>query len=355
MPDAPRKPTPSSLLPPPGHPKRKRNEEKRRAARRSSDLTPPNSVDTERGTVVITGICGRLGRRLARQLHRERHVIGVDRRDFLDRPKDIEHFQIDVRRKKTQDIFRHGEVAALVHLGVMHNPRGSDEDHHTWNVAGFQKLLDYVGQYNVPKVVLLSSANVYGPRPENAHFLKEDAPLLAAGKFSEMRDLVELDMLAQSFFWKRPETETVILRPTHILGTVKNAPSNYLRLKVVPRLMGFDPMVQVVHQDDVVRAIRLALQPGVRGIFNVAGPKPLALSEALTSLGRATVPVPHPLAERGLARMWRWRMTSFPAPELDFIRYVCMVDDTRSREVLGYEHKYDIQQTLSAVDDERWV
>jgi UDP-glucose 4-epimerase len=48
-------------------------------------------------------------------------------------------------------------------------------------------------------------------------------------------------------------------------------------------------------------------------------------------------------------------MTSFPAPELDFVRYVCMVDDQRAREVLGYEPAFDIDQTLNAVDEERWL
>jgi UDP-glucose 4-epimerase len=119
--------------------------------------------------------------------------------------------------------------------------------------------------------------------------------------------------------------------------------------------MGFDPMMQAVHQDDVVSAIRLALRPGVRGIFNVAGPSALPLSHAITLLGRGQLPVPHMVARRMVDRLWRMRLTSFPAPELDFIRYVCMVDDSRAREVLGYSHRYDIQQTLAAVDQERWV
>jgi len=330
--------------------------ERRRQLRRSGDLLPVRAAKLiENGAVVITGICGRLGRRLARNLHRVRPVHGLDRRPFPDKPKDIEHHEIDVRRKKARDIFRRGDVGALVHLGVMHDPRGDSEDHHTWNVLGFQKLLDYARQYDVPKLVLVSSANVYGPRPDNPQFLTEDAPLLAASAFSDMRDLVELDMLAQSFFWKYPRTETVILRPTHILGTVKNAPSNYLRLKVVPTLMGFDPMMQVVHQDDLVQAILLSLQPGIRGIFNIAGPPPVSLSQGLSILGRPALPLPHTVARLGIDRLWRWRMTSFPAPELDFIRYVCMVDDSRARQVLGYAPRFDVEQTLRAVDEERWV
>lgn len=334
-------------------PSERRQKDRRSTGRRTSDQDTAERIAT--GAVVITGICGRLGRRLARQLHRERKVIGLDRREFAGFPKDIEHHQIDVRRKKARELFRSPDIAALVHLGVMHDPRLGAEDHHTWNIVGFQKLLEYAEHHAIPKLVLLSSANVYGPRPDNAQFLGEDAPLLAANRFSDIRDLVELDMLAQSFFWRNPNTETVILRPAHILGTVQNAPSNYLRLKVVPKLAGFDPMIQVVHQDDVVSAVLLALRPGVRGIFNIAGPPPTSLSGALSTLGRAVMPVPYSVARAGVERLWRWRLTSFPAPELDFIRYVCMVDDTRARQQLGYRPKFDLSSTLHAVDEERWI
>jgi UDP-glucose 4-epimerase len=314
-------------------------------------LAPTPARDAVEPPVLITGICGRLGRGLARRLHRERTVVGIDRREFTGCPKDIAHHQLDLRRKKTQDIFRQGKVAAVVHLGVMHDPRASAAEHHSWNVAGFQKMLEYVAQYGVAKLVVVSSANVYGPRPDNAQFLPEDAPLLAGASFSEIRDLVEVDMLAQSFFWKRPETETVILRPAHILGSVRNAPSNYLRLSVIPTLMGFDPMMQVIHQADVVSAIQLALRPGVRGIFNVAGPAPVPLSHLIALTGRPKLAIPHGLAKGALQRMFRYRATSFPAPELDHIRYVCMVDDRRARERLGYTPTHDVASAVRAIDD----
>jgi UDP-glucose 4-epimerase len=146
----------------------------------------------------------------------------------------------------------------------------------------------------------------------------------------------------------------VILRPSHILGTVRNAPSNYLRLKWVPTLLGFDPMMQVVHQDDVVCALGAALRPGIRGVFNIGGPPPVALSHALQLLERATVSLPHGMARAAVDRLFRWRVTSFPAPELDFIRYVCMVDDSRARSVFGYRPRHTLLETLRSVDEERW-
>lgn len=302
----------------------------------------------------MTGICGRLGRDLSRVLHRQRKVVGVDRRAFVDAPGDVEHHQLDIRSSRAREIFRHG-VSAVVHLGVMHDPHESSIEHHDFNVVGLQKVLEYVETYKIPKLVLLSSANVYGPRPDNPQLIREDAPLLGAGPFSDIRDLVELDMLVNAFFWRNPGTDTVILRPAHILGTVKNAPSNYLRLDTVPTLLGFDPMMQVVHQRDVLTAIELSLVPGVRGIFNIAGPEPLALSKAISLLGRRIVSVPHSVAKAAVKNLFRFRLTSFPAPELDFIRYVCMVDDQKARTTLGYSPAYGLEATLRAVDEERWV
>jgi UDP-glucose 4-epimerase len=158
-------------------------------------------------------------------------------------------------------------------------------------------------------------------------------------------------MLAQSFFWKSPRTETVILRPVHILGAVHNAPSNYLRQNVVPTLMGFDPMIQVIHQQDVVTAIEAALTPGAKGVYNVAGPPPASVSRIIELAGRSRLPLPHFAFRAALKRMWKVGATSFPEPELDFIRYVCMVDDSRVRQELGYSPVHDLGATIRAIDD----
>ncbi|HTJ43231.1 MAG TPA: SDR family oxidoreductase [Kofleriaceae bacterium] len=303
--------------------------------------------------IVITGIAGRLGRVVARRLHRDPRysLVGLDRRPFPGRPKDVEHHQVDLRSKKARDVFRSGEIAALVHLGVMHDPRSTPAELYSWNVGGTSRLLDYCQTYGVPKVVLLSSANVYGPRPDNPQFLTEDAPLLAAQRFPQMRDLVEVDHLASTFFWKARAVETVILRPVHILGTVHNAPSNYLRLDPIPMLLGFDPMVQLIHELDVAEAISAALAPGARGIYNVVGPGEVPLSVVIKELGRRTVPIPHPLAKPLYWAAWRLGLSGYPVAEFDFIRYVCMVDGHRAERELNIRPRHSLRETIRAVDE----
>ena len=301
------------------------------------------------GYVLVTGAAGRLGGLVVRRLHRTRRVTAIDRRPFAGYPRDVVVHRLDIRRRKCEDVFRTMPVTAVVHLGIMHDPRRGAEEHHTFNVAGTQQLLEYCVRHGVRKFVFLSSANVYGPRPSNPQFLTEDAPLMAAGTFQAIGDLVAVDMYVQSFFWKEPAIETVVLRPVHIVGQVHNAPSNYLRLRRIPMLAGFDPMVQIIDEQDVALGIELALRPGVRGVFNLAGPPPVPLSTVVGLTGKPVLHVPHRAFADAMQRMWRWRLTSFPPPELDHIRYVCLVNDTLARTVLGFRHRYGVRDIVDGV------
>jgi UDP-glucose 4-epimerase len=303
--------------------------------------------------IVITGISGRLGRIVARRLHHDLawQIVGLDRRPMVGRPKDIELHQVDLRSKKARDVFRAGDVDALLHLGVMHDPRSRPAELYSWNITGTTKLLEYCQAYRVPKLVLVSSANVYGPRPDNPQFLTEDAPLLAAQRFPQMRDLVEIDHLVSTFLWRASEVETVILRPVHIVGPVHNAPSNYLRIERPPILLGFDPMVQLIHVQDVAEAIALSLAPGRRGIYNLVGPGEVPLSTVHKELGRQPYAIPHPFAKPILSAAFRLGLSSFPVAELDFIRYVCMVDGRRAAGELGFRPQFSLRETIHAVDE----
>jgi UDP-glucose 4-epimerase len=302
------------------------------------------------GVVLVTGISGNLGRVVAKLLHRTEKVVGIDRRPFIGKPKDMEHFQIDLRKKKTDDVFRKLPVKAIVHMGIMHDPRMSAEDHHSFNVLGTTRILDCAAKYGVKKLVVLSSANVYGPSPDNSNFLTEDAPLMAASRFPSVRDLIEVDMLAHGFFWRQPSTETVVLRPVHIAGpTIKNAPSNYLRLKRPMTLMGFDPMIQLIHMHDVGAALVAALTPGLKGVYNVTGPGEVPLSTCFKELGARPIPVPHPLARRVVSSLFKYRLASFPPEELDHIQFLCMVDGSRWRRESAWQPAFSIRETIRGV------
>jgi UDP-glucose 4-epimerase len=310
-----------------------------------------NQDPSKRPAVVVTGISGNLGRTLAKLLHKHERIIGIDRRPFAGRPKDVEMHQLDLRKKKAEDVFRKNEIRAVIHMGIMHDPRMSEEEHHSFNVVGTTRLLEYCAKYGVPKVVVLSSANVYGPSPDNSNFLTEDAPLMAASRFSGVRDLIEVDMLAHSFFWKHPHIQTVILRPVHIVGpTIKNAPSNYLRLRHPWVMAGFDPMVQLIHVEDVARAmVEAALRPEPKGVYNVVGPGEVPLSSIHRELQREPIPVPHLVARPLLGVLFKYRLANFPPPELDHIQFLCNVDGARWRQDVSWQPQHSMRETIRSV------
>jgi UDP-glucose 4-epimerase len=291
--------------------------------------------------VVVTGISGNLGRTLVKLLHKQERIIGIDRRPFIGKPKDVEMHELDLRKKKAEDVFRKNEIRAVIHMGILHDPRMNQEEHHSFNVVGTTRILEYCAKYGVKKVVVLSSANVYGPSPDNSNFLNEDAPLMAAGRFSGVRDLIEVDMLAHGFFWRHPKIETVILRPVHIVGpNIKNAPSQYFRLRYPWMMAGFDPMVQLIHVEDAARSMVEALRPETKGVYNVVGP------------GEVPFPVPSPLARQALGLLFKYRIASFPPPELDHIQFLCAVDGSRWAKDVNWKPRYNMRETIRSVEAE---
>jgi UDP-glucose 4-epimerase len=304
----------------------------------------------ERPVVAITGISGNLGRALARQLSATFDLVGIDRRPFPDERPGVEHWQVDLRKARVEEPFVARQVGALVHMGIVHDRELASTELHDLNVQGTRRLLDLCERHGVRKVVVLSSANLYGPAPDNSSFLREETPLLGTARRGDLRDLVEIDMYAQSFLWRHPAIETVILRPVNVVGpSVRNGPTNFLRLARPLTALGFDPMVQLLHQEDLCRAVALALRPGVRGVFNVVGPGELPLSAILRELGRKPIPVPHLLLRPMLRLLEDDRGGVFPAEEVSHLRFACTVDGARAQRELGFAPGRTLRETIRSV------
>ena len=302
--------------------------------------------------VIITGISGSIGRNLARLLHRNYEVHGIDRKPFKGKPKDVIMHHLDIRKKKVEDIFRLKNVIAVFHLAILHEPKIKGNEQHNFNMIGTNRVLDFVQKYKIPKIVILSSANLYGATNTNPIFFREDAPLMGGRDFYHIRDQIEVDMLAQSFFWKHADIDTIILRPVHVVGAgLHNAESSYLKMKYLPVLAGFDPMLQLIHEDDVVTAMQLCLKDGIKGVFNLAGPGAVPLSVVVNELRKKMLYIPHFIAGTLLNRLWKMGISSYPAPVSDHIKFSCMVDDKRARQTLGFKPAHSLASTIDAINE----
>ncbi len=300
--------------------------------------------------ILISGISGNFGKELAAFLHREHKIIGLDRRDLPDRPKDIIHFQIDIRRKKIEEIFRKYFIKTVIHLNIIHNPRISSKEHYEFNLMGTSNLLELAVKYKVPHFIFLSSADIYGPSPDNPLFIPEDHPLYGSKNIPIFRDLVETDLLVQSYFWKAPSMITTIIRPCHIAGmNISNGIMQYIKGKIVPTIAGFNPMIQVMHIQDVLRAIEMIIKQRERGIFNLSGQDQIPLLTFLKEIGANHLPV-MPLFEKiTFKALFMSEFTSLHPEQVDFLKYPCMVDDNRIRERLSFTPQHRISDIIREI------
>lgn len=300
--------------------------------------------------ILISGICGNFGKELAAYLHKEHKIIGLDRREFPDKPKDIIHFQIDIRRKKIEEIFRKYYIKLVIHLNIIHNPKVDSKEHYEFNIVGTSNLLELCVKYKVPQFIFLSSADIYGPSPDNPLFIPENHQLYGSKNISILRDLVETDLLVQSYFWKAPSMYTTILRPCHIVGlNINNGIMQYIRSKIVPTIAGFNPMIQIIHIKDIIRAIDIIIKNRERGIFNISGQDQLPLLKFLKEIGIKHMPI-IPLFEKSIVGLlFSMGLTSLHPEQVDFLKYPCMVDDSRFRERLSFTPSYKISDIIREV------
>lgn len=299
--------------------------------------------------LLITGIAGGQGRLVAKRLAGEYEISGVDSARWEGHSRNVTFHQADLRSKKVEDIFRRERPSAVVHLGFVRH-RFDPELRHDVNVVGTKRLLEYCATYGVKKVVVLSSSYVYGALPENAFYMDEDTALNVSRHYPEIRDLAEVDTLATTFLWRYPEIATAILRPVSTLGYyVHSTIGAYLKLRYVPTVFGFNPMMQFIHEEDLAEAIAVTLETGVRGVFNVTGPGAVPLKCAIRETGGTPVPLLEPVARAAVSRLFSYGLYPLPADAIDFAKYPCTIDGRRFRKATGFKPLFSLEETLRSV------
>ena len=71
-----------------------------------------------------------------------------------------------------------------------------------------------------------------------------------------------------------------------------------------PTLFGFDPVIQLIHEEDVVSALAHATIYDVPGTYNMAASGAMPLFKLTGLAGKFSVPVLHPFAYLGESVPW---------------------------------------------------
>lgn len=311
----------------------------------------------QRQRVLITGVSRFLGLRLAKALAGRDDIealIGVD----LDEPPvtvpGLEFMRADIRSPMIARVLSATGADVLVHTNISSSPGrlGGRAQMKENNVIGTMQLLAAAQRSeDLKKVVMRSSTAIYGSRPGEPSVITEDYARRDVQLGGYAKDCAEAEQYARNFSRRRPDVDVVILRMQNVIGpSVNTNMTRYFTLPMMPTALGFDPRVQLLHEDDATGALVQAVVEDVRGIFNIAGDGVVFLSQAIRLMDKAPLPLLLPLAQMSAELLRRAGVVDFPTDQLSIILYGRVVDTRRAKEQLGFRPRFT---TRAAVHDFR--
>ncbi|GAB2573898.1 NAD-dependent epimerase/dehydratase family protein [Streptomyces capparidis] len=308
--------------------------------------------------VLVTGAARHLSGRFIRHIQREPdidRVVGVDVVTPEHSLGRAEFVRADIRHPLIAKVLAETGADTVVHMDVSGTPlsSGGRAAVKETNVIGTMQLLGACQKSPaVRRLVVKSTTSVYGSAPRDPAVFSETMlpKALPTGGFA--KDACEVEGYVRGFARRRPDVAVTVLRFANILGAAGGTPlADYFCLPVLPTVIGYDPRLQFVHEDDVVDVLRLCcLQPrrGTfnAGTFNIAGDGVLLLSQCARRLGRPTVPVLLP-AITGLGQFMRAvRFTDFSPEQIRLLTHGRVVDTTQMRETLGFTPRYSTAEAF---------
>lgn len=304
--------------------------------------------------VLVTGVAGDLGRRFALQLAESPdvdRVIGVDLSPPHGDHSAIHFIRLDIRNPVIAKVIARERVDTVVHTTVVSSDAGrvGRAALKELNVIGSMQLLAACQQSpHLRRLVMKSSGVFYGASPRDPAMFTEDMTAKARIGSGYAKDIVEVESYLRGFARRRPDVEVTTLRFSNAVGpSINSALTNYFRLPVIPTVLGFNPRMQFIHEDDLLAALHLATLGDAVGTFNVCGDGVVRLAQAIHRVGRPMVPLP-PIAFSPFTRMIKGtKVADLSSEMVAFLTYGRGMDTTRMREVLGFQPKYTTESAFA--------
>ena len=308
----------------------------------------------------MTGVSRYLGGATAHALAQDpqiERVIGVDvaapHAEFGGHSR-AEFVRADIRTPLIAKVIDSAGVDTVVHTDINASPSasGGRASMKEANVMGTMRLLAACQHAErVQRVVVKSSSAVYGAGPRDpAMFTEQMNPRNLSGGYG--RDTQDVEGYARSFMRRRPDVTVSVLRFANFIGPrIDSILAPYFELSAVPMIAGFDPRLQLVHESDAIEALLTCVQgapASSSGVFNIASPDVITLSQAIMRAGRVPLPVVGPAATVASRLVRLLGFADFTPEHVQFLKYGRAMDTSLARTRLGFEPAYS---TIGGFDD----
>lgn len=303
--------------------------------------------------VLITGIAGSLAGLLAQRLEQRddvAYLVGVDVREPHHDLTRTEFVRADIRNPLVARVLTAAEIDTVIHMSTVAAPgqAGGRARMKEQNVIGAMQLLAACQKTDrIRRFTLKSTTAVYGSDySDPALFREQDTPRVPP-QSGFAKDATEVEGYARAFARRRKDVRLTILRFANLLGPdVHSTFASLFSLPVVPSVLGYDPRLQFVHEDDAVEMLMRTVNEDIAGIYNVAGPGALYLSQCVRMVGRVPAPVPLPLVNVVAALLQRSQRVDVSPEQLRFLQFGRVADITHLRTELGFEPAFSSREAF---------
>ena len=293
-----------------------------------------------------------LGAEVARRLAQQVPILfGCDVVDPVSAIEEMDFVHADTRLSVIGKLVRRLGIDTVVHLAVMVDSPREERSIHETDVIGTMNVLVGCAAPSSPvrRLVAKSSAAVYGASPSDPSFFSEDMTNWDRPASGLTRDLLEMEQLLSEFALHNEHCDVTVLR-LGLRVSEDTSLARYLSLPIVPTFAGFDPRLQLLHEEDAAEAIVRATLQGHAGTFNVAGDGVVLLSQAIAIMGGRPAPVLSPFG-KWLSRLGVRLLAGVDVPPhlADILAYGVVMDGTRLEAEFRWRPAYSSRQAMDAL------
>jgi nucleoside-diphosphate-sugar epimerase len=297
--------------------------------------------------VAVTGAADGFGPLLTARLAASpqvKRVIAIDERRGESVSSQVTWRVADIRDPALAGRLTGTDV--VIHADIDLSPDTDPRQRRAFNVRGAQTVLTAAAASQVGQVILVTSAMVYGARPENPVPLPEDSPLSAEMDSSVASDMLEIEQLARRSRRSNPGLRVTLVRPAALVG--EGVDTLVTRHFEAPRLLtvkGCAPRWQFCHVEDLVSALEFTVTSGLSGELAAGSEGWLEQSQVEEISGLKSIELPAAVTFGTAQRLHRMGVTPAPAMDLRYVVYPWAVDCATLREA-GWRPRFGNDEAL---------
>ncbi len=319
--------------------------------------------------LAITGSSGYLAQQLIVRLASDpdcEFLLGLDirpapsgtgpRTGGVSCPAEFLQFDLTAPWEELAKLFRTHSINAGLHFAWQFNPIHDRARHRRVDVEGSRNFFLAAEAAGLRRIVYPSSTTTYvsPSNPSAPPFPNEKTPISGTRRYLYSKHKVEVELMAQEFMARHPDTQVIVLRASIVLGPhTQNIVSRMMdwpwrSFPWMFQVRGADPPMQFLSEEDSSEVLYRAVKSALHGVFIVAGDGVVRFSELARAAGKRPLAIPAFLLYPATAILWRLRLAPFPAGILDMIRYSWVAENTKLKAFFEFTPQHTSRQALDS-------